>query len=69
MTQGRKEVEVGTLLLGNNKNQFLLPIKFKLFLVFKLLGLNNFLLANADLSKDISLLYFLISLVKILLKK
>ena len=62
-------MEVGTLLLGNNKNQFLLPIKFKLFLVFKLLGLNNFLLANADLSKDISLLYFLISLVKILLKK
>ena len=62
-------MEVGTLLLGNNKNQFLLPIKFKLFLVFKLLGLNNFPLANADLSKDISLLYFLISLVKILLKK
>ena len=34
MTQGRREVEVGTLLLGNDKT-ILLLIKSKLFLVFK----------------------------------
>ena len=34
MTQGRREVEVGTLLLRNDKT-ILLLIKSKLFLVFK----------------------------------
>ena len=34
MTQGMREVEVGTLLLGNDKT-ILLLIKSKLFLVFK----------------------------------
>ena len=36
----------------------LLPIKYKLFLVFKLSGLNNFLLANKDLLKLVSAIFY-----------
>ena len=36
-TQGRKEVKVGTLLLGSNKNKVILNY------LFKLLGLNGYL--------------------------
>ena len=43
-------MEVGTLCKVFIKTM-LLPIKHKLFLVFNLSGLNNFLLANADLLK------------------
>ena len=31
-TQGRKEVEVGTLLLGNDKNNVIVNYLFKLFI-------------------------------------
>ena len=36
-TEGRKEVKVGTLLLGSNKNKVILNY------LFKLLGLNGYL--------------------------
>ena len=43
-TQGRKEVEVGTLLLGNDKNNVIVNYLFiKLFFVLKLSGLNDYL--------------------------
>ena len=38
-TQERKEVEVGTLLLDNDKNQLFIKLSF----VFELLGLNGYL--------------------------
>ena len=44
MTQGRKEVKVGTLLLGNDKNNVIANYLFiKLFFVLKLSGLNDYL--------------------------
>ena len=43
-TQGRKEVEVGTLLLGNDKNNVIVNYLFiKLVFVLKLSGLNGYL--------------------------
>ena len=43
-TQGRKEEEVGTLLLGNDKNNVVVNYLFiKLVFVLKLLGLNGYL--------------------------
>ena len=39
MTQGRKKVEVGTLLLDNDKNSVI--VNYKLSFVLKLLGLNG----------------------------
>ena len=41
-TQGRKEVEVGTLLLGNDKNCYC-QLFIKLSFVFELLELNGYL--------------------------
>ena len=38
MTQGRREVEVGTLLLSNDENNVIAENAEKLFLVFKFQG-------------------------------
>ena len=41
MTQGRKKVEVGTLLLDNDKNSVI--VNYKLSFVLKFSGLNGYL--------------------------
>ena len=43
MTQGRKEVKVGTLLPGNDKSNLIVNYLFKLFFVLELSGLNDYL--------------------------
>ena len=43
-TQGRKEDEVGTILLGNDKNNVIVNYLFKLVFVLKFSELNGYLL-------------------------
>ena len=43
MAQGRKEVEIGTLLLGNDENNVFVNYLLSYFFVLKLLGLNGYL--------------------------
>ena len=75
-TQGRKEEEVDTLLLGSDKNSVIVNYLFKLVFVLKLLGLNDYLKSRINklprkykykfsvrrcrFFKDISLLSYLI---------
>ena len=75
-TQGRKEEEVDTLLLGSDKNSVIVNYLFKLVFVLKLLGLNDYLKSRINklprkykykfsvrrcrFLKDISLLSYLI---------
>ena len=50
-------MEVGTLLLGNDKNNAIADYMIKMFLVFQFPS-NNFLLANADLLKISAFIFF-----------
>ena len=43
MAQGRKEEEIGTLLLGNDENNVFVNYLLSYFFVLKLLGLNGYL--------------------------